>query len=251
MPLEPVGESVAPYDATDVTPASACLDWELGARRWGFLQANDAYTSLQIHAEQFLVLNCVAHDEPGIQVLAVSEAPCGHCRQFFAELSTADSVRFVFGTRKLVQAPPSPGTTPQAPGTPHHHLPRPGLHDQPRQTVVHTLDELLIDKFGPDDLAGDDPFPLLLEEQANSVQLSPAARAVVAERIKGPGGADFAQAAEAAGHWANTKVGWLGKTVGSQGRACWAPCMPLVVSQMRRCQLTPNILLSGVPCPYL
>ncbi len=39
-----------------------------------------------VHAEQFLAVNCIAHGERGLDMLAVSAAPCGHCRQFYAEL---------------------------------------------------------------------------------------------------------------------------------------------------------------------
>ncbi len=42
-----------------------------------------------VHAEQFLVVNCLHHGEEALQMLAVSAAPCGHCRQFYAELYQA------------------------------------------------------------------------------------------------------------------------------------------------------------------
>ena len=35
-----------------------------------------------VHAEQFLLVNALHHGERAIQRLAVSAAPCGHCRQF-------------------------------------------------------------------------------------------------------------------------------------------------------------------------
>jgi cytidine deaminase len=170
-----------------------------------------AVAAAQIHAEQCLVLNCIVNDERGIEVLAVSEAPCGHCRQFYAELSTADTVRFVFGRRKPTKSAAATSAA-AAQHTQHHasvvmHEARVRLHE-PRQTVVHTLDELLIDKFGPDDLAGDDPFPLLLQEQNNRVQLSSAAQQTVAQRAQGPSGGAFSKAAQEAARWANSKVGW-------------------------------------------
>jgi hypothetical protein len=86
------------------------------------------------------------------------------------------------------------------------HEPHVRLHE-PRQTVVHTLDELLIDRFGPDDLAGDDPFPLLLQKQNNRVQLSAGAEQTVAQRAQSAGGAAFSKAAQQAAQWANSKVG--------------------------------------------
>ncbi len=39
-----------------------------------------------VHAEQFVTANAMAHGEKGLQALAVSAEPCGHCRQFLNEL---------------------------------------------------------------------------------------------------------------------------------------------------------------------
>jgi cytidine deaminase len=40
-----------------------------------------------LHAEQSALLNAWMHDENEVKALHVSEAPCGHCRQFLRELS--------------------------------------------------------------------------------------------------------------------------------------------------------------------
>lgn len=45
-----------------------------------------------VHAEQFLVANAVHHGERELVKIAVSEAPCGHCRQFYSELCCAVGV---------------------------------------------------------------------------------------------------------------------------------------------------------------
>lgn len=45
-----------------------------------------------VHAEQFLVVNALQYGETEIKLMAISEAPCGHCRQFFTELACADTV---------------------------------------------------------------------------------------------------------------------------------------------------------------
>lgn len=45
-----------------------------------------------VHAEQFLVVNAVHHGERAITKMAVSAAPCGHCRQFYSELCCAVSL---------------------------------------------------------------------------------------------------------------------------------------------------------------
>lgn len=39
-----------------------------------------------VHAEQFLVANAAQHGELQLRFIAVSAAPCGHCRQFLQEL---------------------------------------------------------------------------------------------------------------------------------------------------------------------
>lgn len=42
-----------------------------------------------VHAEQAVVVNAMIHGETGLRRLAVSAAPCGHCRQFLNELGSA------------------------------------------------------------------------------------------------------------------------------------------------------------------
>jgi cytidine deaminase len=48
-----------------------------------------------IHAEQSAIANAVAHGEKAIQRLAVTAAPCGHCRQFLNELTTASTLEVI------------------------------------------------------------------------------------------------------------------------------------------------------------
>jgi cytidine deaminase len=48
--------------------------------------------SFSIHAEQSATMNAWMHGEKGLQALAISAAPCGYCRQFLHELSTASSL---------------------------------------------------------------------------------------------------------------------------------------------------------------
>ncbi len=50
-----------------------------------------------LHAEQSAVLNAWIHGEQRLVRLAVSETPCGHCRQFLAELSCAGELQLSFG----------------------------------------------------------------------------------------------------------------------------------------------------------
>jgi cytidine deaminase len=51
--------------------------------------------SFTVHAEQAAVVNAMAHGETGIEMLAVSAAPCGYCRQFLNELTTASTLRIL------------------------------------------------------------------------------------------------------------------------------------------------------------
>ena len=46
-----------------------------------------------VHAEQCMVANAAAAGETGLQRIAISAAPCGHCRQFLNELDGADGLQ--------------------------------------------------------------------------------------------------------------------------------------------------------------
>ncbi|GIL75256.1 hypothetical protein Vretimale_7918 [Volvox reticuliferus] len=100
-----------------------------------------------IHAEQCLLVNCLHSGETSMQALAVSAAPCGHCRQFYAEIKDADALEYIFG----------------------------------RDAKPKFLADLLPERFGPSDLQ-DEPFPLLLEPQRNPVAWHLDAEAMVAIR---------------------------------------------------------------------
>lgn len=62
----------------------------LGKSRTAYLGANQEFPGLPlnftIHAEQAAVVNARLHGEKGLLALAVSAAPCGHCRQFLSEI---------------------------------------------------------------------------------------------------------------------------------------------------------------------
>jgi cytidine deaminase len=45
---------------------------------------------MAVHAEQAAVVNAYLHGESGLDALAVGGAPCGHCRQFLAEINNPD-----------------------------------------------------------------------------------------------------------------------------------------------------------------
>lgn len=48
-----------------------------------------------VHGEQAAVLNAWIHGEPGLATIALRGAPCGHCRQFLNEISTAAELRVI------------------------------------------------------------------------------------------------------------------------------------------------------------
>ncbi|CAL8468160.1 g7699 [Coccomyxa elongata] len=89
-----------------------------------------------VHAEQFLVANAAAAGERGLTRITVNAAPCGHCRQFLAELITAETMEIVYKGK------------------------------------CYHLDDILVDKFCPSDLIEPGTTPLLLEPQRNNVCLA-------------------------------------------------------------------------------
>src|SRR5436305_3485667 len=56
--------------------------------------------SFTVHAEQAAVVNAMAHGETGLQTIAVSAAPCGYCRQFLNELTTASTLQILMPDRE-------------------------------------------------------------------------------------------------------------------------------------------------------
>jgi cytidine deaminase len=93
--------------------------------------------SFTVHGEQAATANAIAHGEVGMQMLAVSAAPCGYCRQFLYELTTASTL--------LVLLPKTP----------------PAL-----------LTSLIPDAFGPADL---NVTAALMSPQSHGLTLSPEA----------------------------------------------------------------------------
>lgn len=51
--------------------------------------------SFSVHAEQSATMNAWMHGETGLKALAITAAPCGYCRQFLNELSTASSLEIL------------------------------------------------------------------------------------------------------------------------------------------------------------
>ena len=59
--------------------------------------------SFTVHAEQAAVYNAWIHGEPGVTLIASTATPCGYCRQFLNELTTANELRVMLPGR-----PPAP-----------------------------------------------------------------------------------------------------------------------------------------------
>src|SRR5688572_30043 len=64
------------------------------------LELRNAALNFTTHAEQAAVNNAWLNGEPGIQMLAVSATPCGYCRQFLYELTTAHQLLILIPKRK-------------------------------------------------------------------------------------------------------------------------------------------------------
>ncbi len=62
--------------------------------------------SVTVHAEQAATAHALAHGETGMTMLAVSAPPCGYCRQFLHELTTAKQLQI-----HLPDMPVTPLTT--------------------------------------------------------------------------------------------------------------------------------------------
>ncbi|KAL6226671.1 hypothetical protein ACLB2K_000632 [Fragaria x ananassa] len=98
-----------------------------------------------VHAEQFLVTNLSIQSEPRLDYVAVSAAPCGHCRQFFQEIRRAQDINILITSDESGDDENDKSCGQFSPL--RHLLPRP---------------------FGPEDLLGED-VPLVLEKHNNAL----------------------------------------------------------------------------------
>ncbi|PIA64347.1 hypothetical protein AQUCO_00100077v1 [Aquilegia coerulea] len=99
-----------------------------------------------VHAEQFLITNAFINGESHIKYIAVSSAPCGHCRQFLQEIRGATDIKILI-------------TSPEIDGS-----------DQ-ENGIFKPISHFLPHRFGPDDLL-EKNVPLLLELHDNGLVLS-------------------------------------------------------------------------------
>ncbi|KAK8547239.1 hypothetical protein V6N13_097955 [Hibiscus sabdariffa] len=103
-----------------------------------------------VHAEQFLITNLSLNAEPRLQYLAVSAAPCGHCRQFLQELRGAPDVKLLISSSEDEKENEINNC----------------CNDKDQEFTP--LSHFLSHRFGPDDLLEKDA-PLLLESHRNGL----------------------------------------------------------------------------------
>lgn len=56
-----------------------------------------------VHGEQFVTANAMAHGETGLEAIAVSAEPCGHCRQFLNELDGGGNLTVYIPEKQPIQ----------------------------------------------------------------------------------------------------------------------------------------------------
>jgi len=56
-----------------------------------------------VHAEQSALSNAYMHSDTGIAAVAVTAAPCGHCRQFMTEMSPEGDIHILVGSNPAVK----------------------------------------------------------------------------------------------------------------------------------------------------
>src|ERR1019366_9037846 len=61
--------------------------------------------TFSVHGEQAATVQALSFNETGVEMLAISAAPCGYCRQFLNELTTASTLKII-----LPNAPATPLT---------------------------------------------------------------------------------------------------------------------------------------------
>lgn len=59
------------------------------------LEFVDQPLNQSVHGEQFLITNARGHGETKIIMIALSAAPCGHCRQFLNEIAESENLRIL------------------------------------------------------------------------------------------------------------------------------------------------------------
>ncbi|KAG5559212.1 hypothetical protein RHGRI_008953 [Rhododendron griersonianum] len=118
-----------------------------------------------VHAEQFLLTNLAVHGAPRLLALAVSAAPCGHCRQFLQELRHAADLQILITSDQDQEKDQKPAKVLEKDGKPT----KDGEKDD-KPINYKPLISFLPYPFGPFDLLNEQT-PLLLEPHNNGLQL--------------------------------------------------------------------------------
>ncbi|KAK8559044.1 hypothetical protein V6N12_042332 [Hibiscus sabdariffa] len=107
-----------------------------------------------VHAEQFLITNLSINAEPRLKYIAVSAAPCGHCRQFLQKLRGAPDVKILIASSDDEK----------------ENKINNNCNDKDQEFTP--LSNFLPHRFVPDDLLPKDA-PLLLEPHRNGLSFCP------------------------------------------------------------------------------
>lgn len=67
------------------------------------LEFNRQALNQTVHGEQFVTANAMAHGETGLESIAVSAEPCGHCRQFLNELDGGANLTVLIPDKEPIQ----------------------------------------------------------------------------------------------------------------------------------------------------
>lgn len=104
MELLPVAQQYAVVPVSGYQVGAVAAGMPIPRTGWCslYLGANFEFSnvalSFTVHAEQSATTNAWNNNEVGLQALAVTAAPCGYCRQFLYELSTAKMLNILMPT---------------------------------------------------------------------------------------------------------------------------------------------------------
>eukprot|EP00793_Prasinoderma_coloniale_P002607 PRCOL_00002089-RA len=170
-----------------------------------------------IHAEQFLCVVLAIHGERGMDELAVTAPPCGHCRQFMQELPAAGDVAVHIHRLSKVDKTDDAAALVR--------------HDREEERLATSLHELLPHAFGPSDLVPDPTYLLQHSDECTRQALIDARDGILAAYVSGGAGdahgklsEGLAKAARLARSnaytpYSNCKAGVA--LVGADGRYAW------------------------------
>lgn len=93
MKLLPVAQSFAHPPISNYFVGAIALGTSGAVYLGANIEVPGNMLGLAVHAEQAAIANAYMSDEQGVEAIAVTAAPCGHCRQFLSETSVESSMR--------------------------------------------------------------------------------------------------------------------------------------------------------------